>query len=108
MLTSNNVVSFPKQPSPDNKLPQETERDIMERQQEFIQIIVDELVVTALRKFHDNGFHVKNEDFINDFTFAVETLKATLYRRYNIQHSLHPMMDKAIEELNRVSNDYKE
>ena len=106
-MQSNNIIRFPKTPPPDIALPQETQLETTKRREIFVQKIVDDLVVTALQKFYDNNFDVKDTDFINDFTFSVETLKATLYRRLELGHPLHPIMDKAIEELNRASGDFE-
>lgn len=94
-MSSNNIFTFP---PPKNKPPEKDAKTLADD-------VVDDIIENTLTELHENGFNVLEDKFIDDFTFNVEILKAALYRKLDIDHPFHTMIDYMIDKLN--AGDFK-
>lgn len=94
-----NVFEFPK-----NKIVREVQPNIDEIERakhksllNYADMIVDDMVGNMLDAFDNYGIEVEKEDFQKDFAFSVDALKATVYRYFGIEHSLHSFIDENVK-----------
>lgn len=94
-----NVFEFPK-----NKIVREVQPNIDEIERakhksllNYADMIVDDMIGNMLDAFDNYGIEVEKEDFQKDFAFSVDALKATVYRYFGIEHSLHSFIDENVK-----------
>lgn len=94
-----NVFEFPK-----NKIVREVQPNIDEIERakhksllNYADMIVDDMIGNMLDAFDNYGIEVEKEDFQKDFAFSVDALKATVYRYFGIEHSLHGFIDENVK-----------
>ena len=66
-------------------------------------MFVEDLAETISDKMMEflvhHGFEIGDDDFIDDFTFAVEAFKSAMYRSMNLDHPMHPIVDEFLDIL---------
>lgn len=94
-----NVLQFPK-----NKIVRENVIDIevIEKYKEkgiqnFADKVIDDMVANILGDLENYGIEIDTEQFSKDFSLASDSLRATVYRSFGIEHSLHEFVDNNIE-----------
>lgn len=95
----NEVISFPA-----NKIVRETPQSIelLERAKEksvrkFADDVIDILAEACFDQIEALGLDTENPAFDKDFSFIVETIRATVYRNLEMPHHLHEFIDNNIE-----------
>ena len=95
----NEVITFPT-----NKIvreyPQHIERLEKVKQksvQKFADDVIEILAENAYDQIEALGLDTDDEKFDRDFAFAVETIRATIYRNLEIPHHLHEFIDNNLE-----------
>ena len=90
----NNVIQFPKEKIPG--LPQ-TKEEVYEKIKETQTIYINEMVdmygKNLLHAISQDGFELAEKDFIKDFAFTLETIRASLYRNAGIDPPLQNPID---------------
>jgi hypothetical protein len=102
-----NVVEFPK-----SKIVREIpiENDVIEKTkvkglQNYADSIIDELVDNLVSDIENSGIDVDGKQFLKDFSFAVDGLRATIYRHFDIAHGLHNFIDENVKVINRETGE---
>lgn len=93
------VISFPS-----NKIVREYPQniEILEKAKEksvkkFADDVIDILAETCYEQIESLGLDVEVENFDRDFSFIVETIRATVYRNLELPHHLHEFIDNNLE-----------
>lgn len=94
-----NVYEFPK-----HKIVREVQPNIDEIERakhksllNYADMIVDDMLGNMLDAFDNYGIEVEKDDFQKDFAFTVDALKATVYRYFGIEHTLHGFIDENVK-----------
>jgi len=61
---------------------------------EFIDELAETIVVQTIHTCHENGYNIKNEEFIKDVGFLNEAVKSLLNRGLGYPHVLHGLIIK--------------
>lgn len=89
MTTTNNIISFPKQ----SKVTVSSEDDMKKRTEEakmeYVDEIVDMIMVKVLNTLHHHGFDISSDEFANNYAYFVEVFRYVLWKSSNIQEE-HP------------------
>ena len=100
------VISFPS-----NKIVREYPQniEILEKAKEksvkkFADDVIDILAETCYEQIESLGLNVETKDFDRDFSFVVETIRATVYRNLELPHHLHEFIDNNLEVTNPDSD----
>lgn len=98
-MSSNNIFEFPKNKIVREVLPNidEIERAKHKSLLNYADMIVDDMLGNMLDAFENYGIEVEKDDFQKDFAFTVDALKATVYRYFGIQHTLHNFIDENVK-----------
>ena len=98
-----NIIEFPKVYK--GKKEPIIEEGIIEVRDEmaFLNHLTEGLVVQMIHNMSENGVNTYSEDFIQDISFLVETVKAALYRDAGIDHPIQELIDGFT--VTRVDND---
>ena len=106
-MNANNVVNFP---SPlefkDLSTPEGLGKHFDENKKLYLNSICDFYATQIINKMGTHGFGIYDDQFLNDFTMTVECLRATIYRSLEIDHPLHPEMDRMVELIMATEEDY--
>jgi hypothetical protein len=93
------VISFPS-----NKIVREYPQniEILEKAKEksvkkFADDVIDILAETCYEQIESLGLNVESENFDTDFSFVVETIRATIYRNLELPHHMHEFIDNNLE-----------
>lgn len=91
----NKVVDFPK-----HKIVREVPVDIEEVTKakekgllNFADGIVDDLIANIYAEFENFGLDMSGETFDKDFSFAMDGIRASVFRVLGIKHHLHDFLD---------------
>lgn len=95
----NEVITFPV-----NKIvreyPQNIER-LEKVKEKSVRKFADDVIEILAENCYDQiealGLDTDDEKFDRDFAFAVETIRATIYRNLEIPHHLHEFIDNNLE-----------
>jgi len=83
-----------------NEIDEETKRNQkkIEKQQikSFCEEVVDSIALDILRKCVELGVRTKRVPFIKDFAFLVDSVRAMLYRDFNLNHITQKIVDKTV------------
>lgn len=91
---SNNIIAFPKQK---RNSPPQTMEELIESvefvRKSHIDSLMDEIMSFYVYRAHEEGFIISNETCEKPNALAFDSLKASLYRSCNFDHSLHELAD---------------
>lgn len=95
----NEVISFPTSKIV-REYPQNIE--ILEKAKEksvkkFADDVIDILAENCYNQIETLGLNTETENFDRDFSFVVETIRATIYRNLELPHHLHEFIDNNLE-----------
>lgn len=103
-MSSNNknIVEFPK-----NKIIREVPPNIEALQQakekglqKFADSVVDDLVGQIMDNLDNYGIETDSKDFIKDFSLTVDSLRSSVYRTFELKHTLQEFVDKNVKIVN--------
>lgn len=91
------VIEFPK-----SKVVREVPQEVIEQRnrradQKMADSLVDELtglVITELDNY--DVLDVTDKEFAKDYILVIDSLKATIYRQFGLDHPLHAFIDKNV------------
>lgn len=94
-----NVYQFPKdkivrdvQPNID-----EIERAKHKSLLNYADMVVDDLIGNTLDALDNHGIEVDKEEFQKDLAFTIDAMKATIYRYFGLEHTLHKFIDDNVQ-----------
>lgn len=90
------VIQFPTQRIV-REIPPESIKQVQERGKvRHAEAIVDEVATITHAGLSEYGIDTDNDEFQKDFAFALEGLRAIVFRSFGIEHSLHAYIDKNV------------
>jgi hypothetical protein len=105
-----NVLEFPR-----NRIVRE-HAGIIENDQTIVEVkersrksyadgIADDLIDVLLEEMENFGVDTDRDSFIKDFSMTVDSLRATVYRTFGVDHHLHLFIDKNVKMINRETGE---
>jgi hypothetical protein len=97
-----NIVEFPK-----SKIVREVNNDeaINEAKarsrSSYAENLADDLVSSLLQEMEDLGIDTSTHEFIKDFSLTVDSLRATVYRTFDVEHHLHEFIDRSVKMIHK-------
>ena len=90
------VIEFPK-----HKVVREVPDTIKEErnqraQQKMADTIVDEITGLIITELDNYYVEIESKTFTKDFILVADSLKATVYRHFGLEHHLHDFIDKNV------------
>ena len=67
--------------------------------------ISDDLIGALLEEMENVGIDTNQDSFIKDFSMTVDSLRATVYRTFDVEHHLHNFIDKNVKMINRETGE---
>jgi len=97
-MSDEKIVQFPK-----NKIVREAPVDIevLEKAKEkgiqnFADNIMEDIVSYMIGDLENYGIDVESDQFIKDFSLTADSLRATIYRSFDLNHGLHDFIDNNV------------
>lgn len=69
--------------------------------QKFADTITEDMIGNMIEDLENSGIDIDNDLFLKDFSLAVDSLRATIYRQFDIKHHLHEFIDKNVKMINK-------
>ena len=73
--------------------------------QNFCDSVVDDMLESMVSDLENYGIDIDDESFMKDFSLTVDSLRATVYRSFGINHNLHDFIDNNIKMMNRKTGE---
>jgi len=92
-----NLIIFPKikKNTPKVKISEKKQKEIKDLQCKiFVSKQIETLQDELFKHFNENSIQVDRVEFQKDFAMVMESLKALLYRDFQLPHNLHKVTDK--------------
>jgi hypothetical protein len=104
------ILKFPsdKIQRPPTTASDEDRESFRKNKERFVERIVDHYGMQLLNKLAMHGFDVEDSKFMYDYIFAMETLRACLYRNVGISHPLQRLSDASEEVVGDSEFDVEE
>ena len=85
-----NVVQFPKErlAAPPQSI-EEMQDSISTMRKEHVDNLMDMMIPSVLNLFETNGMDVENDVYVKDSALVIESIKALMYKYYNLEHPLN-------------------
>lgn len=94
-----NVYQFPK-----DKIVREVQPNIDEIERakhksllNYADMIVDDLIGSILDSLDNQGIEVEKEEFQKDLSFTIDAMRASVYRYFGLEHTLHKFIDENVQ-----------
>jgi hypothetical protein len=101
------VVDFPK-----HKIVREApvNNEVVEAAKEkgllnFSDSIVDDLLQGMIETLENYGVDVESKTFMKDFSLTADSLRASIYRQFGLDHNLHNFIDSNVKMMNRTTGE---
>lgn len=101
-MSNDNLISFPKSKiirevtvTPEAEV--EIEKVKMRGLKKFVDDIMEDLITNIFDELGALGIDTETSQFKNDFTIAIDFLRATVYRTADIEHPLQSLIDESFE-----------
>ncbi len=95
--TQSKVIAFP----PHKVVREVPEEQIIERNrradQKFCDSVVDDLCGMVITELDNYFINVQDEAFTKDFILVADSLKAAIYRQFDLEHHLHEFVDNNVK-----------
>lgn len=65
--------------------------------QKFADTITEDMIGNMVEDLENSGIDIDNEQFMKDFSLAVDSLRAAIYRHFGLEHHLHDFIDTNIK-----------
>lgn len=85
---------------------EEIERAKEKSLQKHAEAIVEDMFLNIMDALENYGIDVETEQFERDFTFTADSLRATVYRTFGIDHALHDFINNNVQIIR--AEDYDE
>lgn len=98
----NKIVEFPK-----SKIVREaTNEEYVNQAKEkgkvkYADGIIDDIISIVLTELENQGIETDDFVFLKDFSMAADSLRATVYRQFDIEHPLQSFIDKNVNMIDR-------
>jgi hypothetical protein len=84
--------------------------EVLERAKEkavttFGDSVTDAMIDALLEGFENWGIDTEKPQFIRDFSFTVDAIRATVYRSIEMDHPLHKFIDENVKMINRETGE---
>lgn len=99
MTDANNVIGFPKIGNPPPRNETELGYYFDENKKMYIDHVVDHYSTQLINKLGLHGFGIYEPEFIQNYSFTVETLRSCLYQSIDLYHPFKEYIDQICEEL---------
>jgi len=101
-MSANNVLKFPNIGTPPAINETELAKQFLENKKDYVDEIVEHYSMQVVNRLGMHGFDIFSEEFLNDYSYTTEILRATLYRSLKLDHPLIEHIEKGIAELEVV------
>ena len=64
---------------------------------EFVETSVDDISMNLLKRFYDMGIKSDRGEFTKDLAILVDTMRALIYRDFNMEHPAQVLAEKMVE-----------
>jgi hypothetical protein len=93
-----NVVRFPveRQNAPPQSI-EEMQDSISIMRKEHVDNLMDMMIPSVLMLFETNGMDVETEAYMKDSALVIESIKALMYKYYNLEHPLNFIADTCFD-----------
>lgn len=104
------IIPFPKEKIVRNVVLSDSDRKRLEdkSKKEFANFVMQELINELLTSFDDFDFDTTSPNFVKDFSYSMDALKATIYRSLELDHPLHELIDEKVNIVFEEKNDERE
>jgi len=104
---SNNIISFPggKIGDPPAQNTDELAKEFLENKKEYIDSIVDHYATQLVNKLGMHGFEIGQDNFVNNFSYTIETFRATLYQTLDIEH---PFLEHMANFIDLIDDEFED
>lgn len=101
------VVKFPTNRIVREVLPniEEIEKAKEKSIQRHADTIVEDLFLSLLDAIDNYGIETETLDFEKDYAFVVDSIRAAVYRSFNIEHPLHKFIDTNVKVVHAESKE---
>jgi transcriptional regulator NrdR family protein len=103
---TNNVVEFPSHRiiREASSIPmQEVLRENSMRK--MADTITDDLIGNIVEDLENSGIDVDRAEFLKDFSLVADSLRASIYRQFEVEHNLHSFIDTNIKMVSRITGE---
>jgi transcriptional regulator NrdR family protein len=101
-----NIVEFPRNRIVREFAGSEFLEQVKEKsKQNFAESISDDLVTYLLTEMENIGIDTSTDKFLKDFSMTVDSLRAAVYRSFDVPHHLHDFIDKNVKMINRETGE---
>lgn len=73
--------------------------------QKFADTITEDLIGNMIEDLENSGLDVDTDSFMKDFSLTVDSLRATVYRHFSIDHHLHEFIDNNVKMVKKKDGD---
>jgi hypothetical protein len=99
---SENVVEFPSHRIVREHAGIQVIEDAREKSiQKFADTITEDLIGYMAEELENSGIDIERPEFLKDFSLTVDSLRAAIYRQFDIPHNLHAFVDTNVKMVNR-------
>ena len=67
--------------------------------------IVEELVEGLVAEIENYGVTIEEKAFMRDFSLTADALRASIYRSFGLDHTLHSFIDNNVKMMNRLTGE---
>lgn len=73
--------------------------------QKYADTITEDMIGNMVEELENYGIDVDRNAFLKDFSLTVDSLRATIYRQFELNHALHDFIDKNVKMINRQTGE---
>jgi len=73
--------------------------------QKFSDTITDDIIGSMVQDLENYGIDIDRDEFLKDFSLVADSLRATIYRHFSINHNLHEFIDSNVKMINRITGE---
>lgn len=78
-------------------------KNVEKQTKEFIEGNIDEIAIGLLQRFVDMGVRTNRETFTKDLALVIESMRALLYRDFDLKHPAQMLSDKCVQLIKNKS-----
>jgi hypothetical protein len=69
--------------------------------QKFADTITEDMIGNMIEEMENYGIDIDRNEFLKDFSLTADSLRATIYRQFDLSHALHDFIDSNVKMINR-------
>lgn len=101
-----NIVEFPRHRIVREHAGIEYIEQVKEKsKQTYAESVTDDLIGALLEEIENIGVDTTTDEFMKDFSMTVDSLRATIYRSFDVPHHLHDFIDKNVKMIHRETGE---